>query len=110
MVYTEAKSLATFGFNPNERITSIDTFQKQLESYALHVVEDLPVSNRYSYYLNEEGKIFIDKNLQTELFIDEQERGGFAKSGTIKAIEIAKNNPGNVVIFYSPPGPRASGF
>jgi len=107
MVYTEAKSLATFGFNPNERITSIDTFQKQLESYALHVVEDLPVSNRYSYYLNKEGKIFIDKNFQTELFIDEKERGGFAKSGTIKAIEIARNNPGNVVIFYSPPGPVA---
>jgi predicted RNA-binding Zn-ribbon protein involved in translation (DUF1610 family) len=107
MVYTEAKSLATFGFNPNERITSIDTFQKQLESYALHVVEDLPVSNRYSYYINEKGKIFIDKNFQTELFIDEQERGGFAKSGTIKAIEMARNNPEKVVVFYSPPGPVA---
>jgi len=107
MVYTEAKSLAILGFNPNERITSADSFQRQLESYALHVVEDLPVSNRYSYYLNERGKIFIDKNFQTELFIDEQERGGFAKSGTIKAIEMARNNPGKVVIFYSPPGPVA---
>lgn len=107
MVYTEAKSLAILGFNPNERITSVDSFQRQLESYALHVVEDLPVSNRYSYYLNERDKIFIDKNFQTELFIDEQERGGFAKSGTIKAIEMARNNPGKVVIFYSPPGPVA---
>jgi len=108
MVYhAEAKSLATFGFNPQEKITSTDAFQRQLESYALHVVEDLPVSNRYSYYLNEEGKIFIDKNFKTELFIDEQERGGFAKSGTIKAIEIARNNPEKVVIFYSPPGPVA---
>jgi predicted RNA-binding Zn-ribbon protein involved in translation (DUF1610 family) len=106
MVYTEAKSLATFGFNPNERITSIDSFQKQLESYALHVVEDLPVSNRYSYYLKN-GRVYIDSNHQTELFIDEQERGGFAKSGTIKAIEIARNNPEKVVIFYSPPGPVA---
>jgi hypothetical protein len=106
MVYTEAKSLATFGFNPIERITSIDTFQRQLESYALHVVEDLPVSNRYSYYLKN-GRVYIDSNHQTELFIDEQERGGFAKSGTIKAIEMARNNPEKVVIFYSPPGPVA---
>ena len=107
MVYNTAESLANFGFNPQEKITSTDGFQRQIESYALHVVEDLPVSNRYSYYLNEEGKIFIDKNFQTELFIDEQERGGFAKSGTIKAIEMARNNPGKVVIFYSPPGPVA---
>ena len=106
MVYTEAKSLATFGFNPNERITSIDTFQKQLESYALHVVEDLPVSNRYSYYLKN-GRVYIDSNHQAELFIDEQERGGFAKSGTIKAVETARNNPEKVVVFYSPPGPVA---
>jgi len=106
MVYTEAKSLATLGFNPNERITSIDTFQRQLESYALHVVEDLPVSNRYSYYLKN-GRVYIDSNHQTELFIDEQERGGFAKSGTIKAIEMARNNPEKVVVFYSPPGPVA---
>jgi predicted RNA-binding Zn-ribbon protein involved in translation (DUF1610 family) len=106
MVYTETESLAAFGFNPNERITSIDTFQKQLESYALHVVEDLPVSKRYSYYLKN-GRIYIDSNHQTEIFIDEQERGGFAKIGTIKAIEMARNNPEKVVIFYSPPGPVA---
>jgi len=107
MVYHVAESLANFGFNPQEKIISADAFKKQLESYALHVVEDLPVSNRYSYYIGRDGEIFIDPYFKTELFIDEEERGGFAKSGTLKAIEISRNNPGKVVILYSPPGPVA---
>jgi len=107
MVYNVSESLAKFGFNPQEKITSTEAFQKQLESYALHVVEDLPVSNRYSYYIDGRGKIFIDQNFQTELYIDPEERNGLAYEGVAKAVgeALRKENLGKVVILYSPPGP-----
>jgi len=107
MVYNTAELLATLGFNPQEKIISTDAFQRQLESYALHVVEDLPVSNKYSYYINENGKIFIDPYFQTELYIDPEERNGLAYEGITKAIEqaLSDGNLGRVVVLYSPPGP-----
>jgi len=107
MVYNVSESLAKFGFNPQEKITSTEAFQKQLESYALHVVEDLPVSNRYSYYINRFGKIFVDPKFQTELYIDPEERNGLAYEGIVKAVgkALRKENLGKVVILYSPPGP-----
>jgi len=73
MVYTEAKSLATFGFNPNERITSIDTFQKQLESYALHVVEDLPFQIDILIILKMEEFILIRIIKQSFLLMNKKE-------------------------------------
>lgn len=88
----EAESLAKFGFNPTEKVSSFEDFSRQMESHALHVIEDRPVSNAYSH--------FIDK----ELFVDPEERGGLSLSGTKEAINKALLHPGQVVFLYSPPG------
>jgi len=99
-------SLAQLGFNPQEKIASKSSFEKQLESYALHVVEDRPVSNRYSYYLKD-GEIFIDSSYSNKLFLDPEERGGYSEHGIKKAVDLAIDNRGKLVFHYSPPGPVA---
>lgn len=106
MVLPEASTLAKFGFSNKEIISTRKSFSQQLESYALHVIEDKPVSNSYSYFIDR-GEIFIDSNKTTKLNIDLEERGGLATLGTKKAIGLALSNPGQLVFFYSPPGPVA---
>lgn len=106
VVLTETQALAQYGFNPQEKLQSELDFRKQLESYATHVIEDLPVSNIYSYRFNPETqKIFTEGG--SEVFIDPEERGGFSTIGTIKALKLSLANPKNLVFLYSPPGPVA---
>ncbi len=102
----QAESLAGYGFNHKEQLSTLGNFSRQLESYALHVIEDRPVSNAYSYFFDK-GKIFIDREKKTELFVDPEERGGLAQWGTIRALDQALAHPGELVLFYSPPGPVA---
>jgi predicted RNA-binding Zn-ribbon protein involved in translation (DUF1610 family) len=106
MVLATAESLARFGLNPAENISSRNNFKQQLESYALHVIEDKPVSNSYSYFIDN-GEIYIDRDRNTPLHVDFEERGGLAALGTRKAVALAQAFPGNIVYFYSPPGPVA---
>lgn len=106
MVLATAESLAKLGFNPKENISSRNNFRQQLESYALHVIEDKPVSNAYSYFIAN-NEIYIDKDRNTPLHVDFEERGGLATLGTRKAVSLARTFPGNIVYFYSPPGPVA---
>lgn len=106
VVLTEAIALSKYGFNPNEKIEFEGDFEKQLESYATHVIEDLPVSNIYSYiFIPETQKIFTENG--SELYIDPEERGGLPQIGTIKALKMSLANPDNLVFLYSPPGPVA---
>jgi hypothetical protein len=102
----EAATLAKFGFNPEEKVPSLNIFSKQMESYALHIIEDRPISNLYSYFVDKD-QIYIDKNKETKLFIDPQERNGLAYSGVQKAVKKALAFPGKIVFLYSPPGPVA---
>lgn len=103
-------SLATLGYNSEERLTTEVNFGKQLETYALHVVEDRPVSNVYSYFIDKNrNKIYIDESQTTELFVDPEERDGYSLYGTLRAINFALDNPGKIVFLYSPPGPVAFG-
>ena len=97
------ESLARYGVNPDEKISSLKTFSKQIESYALHVIEDRPISNVYSYFVDNE-KIYIDEKRETSLFVDPQERSGLALSGAKDAIKKARSNPGQIIFWYSPPG------
>lgn len=106
MVSPTAETLVKFGLNFEERISSRNNFKQQLESYALHVIEDKPVSNSYSYFITN-NEIYIDKNKNTPLHVDFDERGGLANYGTRKAVSLAQAFPGNIVFFYSPPGPVA---
>jgi hypothetical protein len=100
----EPESLARFGFNPKERISSLKDFSLQMESHALHVIEDRPVSNAYSYFIDRE-QIYIDEKRETKLFVDPQERDGLALLGVEEVVEKACFNPGQIVFLYSPPGP-----
>ncbi|MCX7956238.1 MAG: hypothetical protein N2593_04015 [Patescibacteria group bacterium] len=102
MSLSVSESLAKFGFNPQEKVNSETDFKNQLESYILHVFEDKPVSNRYSYFLKN-GKIFTEGN--QEFFIDPEERGGYSLKGTLEAISLSLDNPGKLIFLYSPPGP-----
>lgn len=99
----EAESLARFGFNPTERVSSLKNFSLQMESHALHVIEDRPVSNANSYFINK-GKIYTDEQKKTKLAVDPEERGGLSLYGTQEAIKNSLLYPGQVVFLYSPPG------
>lgn len=106
VVLTETEALAQYGFNPQEKLQSEKDFQRQLESYATHVIEDLPVSNIYSYRFSPKTqKIFTEAG--SEVFIDPEERGGLSAIGTIKALQMSLANSDNLVFLYSPPGPVA---
>lgn len=104
MVLLEKESLARFGFNPQEQISSLMDFSRQMESHALHVIEDRPVSNAYSYFIDR-GQIYIDEKRETKLFIDPQERDGLALLGVKEAVKKSLSYPGQIVFLYSPPGP-----
>lgn len=99
----EAESLAKFGFNPTEKISSLKNFSQQMESHALHVIEDRPVSNANSYFIDK-GEIYTDKERTTKLSIDPEERGGLSLFGTKEAIKNSLLHPGQIIFLYSPPG------
>lgn len=101
----EAESLAKFGFNlnPTEKVSSLKDFSLQMESHALHVIEDRPVSNAYSYFIDK-GNIYTDEQRKTKLAVDPEERGGLSLYGTQEAIKNSLLYPGQVVFLYSPPG------
>ena len=99
----EAESLAKFGFNPREQISSLEKFSQQIESHALHVIEDRPVSNAYTYFIDK-GKIYIDEERKTKLLVDLEERGGLSLFGAKEAIKNSLLHPGQIVFLYSPPG------
>ncbi len=99
----EEESLAKFGFNPRENVSSLDKFSQQLESHALHVIEDRPVSNVYSYFIDN-GEIYLDEKKEEKLFVDPEERDGLSLTGTKEAIRKALLYPGQIVFLYSPPG------
>jgi hypothetical protein len=102
----EPATLAKFGFNPKEKVPPLNVFSQQMESYALHIIEDRPISNLYSYFVDN-GQIYIDKSKETKLFVDPQERNGLAYSGVQEAVKKALADQGKIVFLYSPPGPVA---
>ncbi len=99
----QKEALAGIGVNTTERITSFENFSLQIDAHALHVVEDRPVSNAYSYFIDK-GNIYTDKQRKTKLAVDPEERGGLSLYGTQEAIKNSLLHPGQVVFLYSPPG------
>lgn len=108
-----AASLAEKGFNPNEYkvIYSIeskkakqDYLRANLETTVNHVFEDSAVSFTNYYQINRRGEIVSSPD-GTVLEIDPDERGGLYEMGIRSAIMDALENPGQVVLLYSPPGP-----
>jgi len=108
-------SLTQYGYNLQEarRLSKLSTVDqivfltKELESYELHVVRNHVVSLPYSYWLAENGRIFSNQAQSIELELDRDERGGYYQIGISEALRLAKNNPGQLVYNYSPPGPAS---
>jgi len=98
-----AKSIADIAVNPTEKISTRENFKEQIDSHALHVIEDRPVSNAYTYFIDK-GEIYIDEERRTKLFVDPEERGGLSLFGTKEAIKNSLLHPGQIVFLYSPPG------
>lgn len=107
----EGAALKTWSYNPAEfknlkNLTlkdRVETFNKNLDSYVNHVLEDNVVSIPYYYKLGENEEILIHPN-NVPVFLDERERGGLYKKGLVEGLKYASDNPGNLSLLYSPPG------
>ncbi|MFZ2026434.1 MAG: hypothetical protein WAV30_04065 [Microgenomates group bacterium] len=108
-----AKSLAKRGFNPEEahllnmmtdKEKRKDYLSKNLETTINHVFEDSVVSFTNYYQLNKQNEV-VSYPDGTVLNIDPDERGGLNKFGIESAVAGALDNPNQLVLLYSPPGP-----
>lgn len=108
-----AKSLAKKGFNPEEahllnamtdNEKKRDYLSKNLETTINHVFEDSVVSFTNYYQLNKQNEV-VSYPDGTILNIDPDERGGLNKFGIESAVAGALDNPNQLVLLYSPPGP-----
>lgn len=108
-----AKSLAKRGFNPEEAYLlnamtdnekKRDYLSKNLETTINHVFEDSVVSFTNHYQLNKQNEV-VSYPDGTLLNIDPDERGGLNKFGIESAVAGALENPNQLVLLYSPPGP-----
>ncbi len=109
-------TLSRFAYNGSEtvylnRIPTERRFklmERQLESYVLHVLEDLPVSSVFSYYIYSDGSIYSSPERNDLYLLDNQvdprERGGLYLHNIKRALKMAVDQQGQVVLYYSPPG------
>ncbi|MCX7997002.1 MAG: hypothetical protein N2691_04625 [Patescibacteria group bacterium] len=118
---TTAAELCAYGISSiqeSERLRSLSPdeaiaeLEQQVGSYSLEVVADQPVSNRYGYWYCE-NRIYTHPSckpqydIDTESFFHPHERGDLPRYSTLTSLRIARENPGTVVLLYSPPGPAA---
>ncbi|MFH0773598.1 MAG: hypothetical protein V1922_04785 [bacterium] len=108
----QAISLAKRGYNPAEAntlnlISSAETrrelLKRNLETTIKHVFEDSAVSFT-NYYQMKRGEVISHPD-GVPLRIDSDERGGMYKFGITSAVAGSLENPNQVVLLYSPPGP-----
>lgn len=109
----QASTLATRGYNSAEAVTlksisSAETrrnyLKQNLETTVNHVFKDSAVSFTNHYQMNHYGEVVSHPD-GTVLHIDKDERGGYNEFGIKSAVSGALENPGQVVLLYSPPGP-----
>lgn len=107
----EGLSLKRWSFNASEHkhlstLTAkerVEAFNRNLNSYVNHVLEDSVVSIPYYYETGENDEILVYPG-KTPLMLDEAERGGLYKLGLSQAIKDSKSHPYNLVFLYSPAG------
>lgn len=108
--------LTKFGFSPEAEARRLNLMpqsereaylKQELATHELHVIRDHAVSFPYNYWLSDEGKIFTNKEHTVELELAEEERGGYYRIGIPKTLRLAKENPQQLVFFYSPIGPAS---
>ncbi len=117
MTYIEGNlALKQFGIDPHQESRSleklspqkkIEVLYRQMRSYDKESVVDRLVSPPYFYWFDLEGNPYKDPELKNraDIEIDEQERGGIYKANFGKVMDLARNNPHKVVLWYSPIGP-----
>ncbi|MDP2860457.1 MAG: hypothetical protein Q8N98_01950, partial [bacterium] len=109
----QSKHLAGRGFNPAEALLLNDIIsqkvkraylRRNLETTVNHVFEDSVVSFTNYYQLNAKGEIVTYPD-NVVLHVDSDERGGLYNFGLRSAIGGALQNPNQLILLYSPPGP-----
>ena len=109
--------LASFGINLTEAdrlryLTPEDRFSEVyqgLMGYKKEVLEDSAVSIPYSYWFGHDGRLYThpdyhDKLRLAENQIDIRERGGLPLEGFRVLTRMLRENPNEVILWYSPPG------
>jgi len=111
--------LHQFGFNPEEyeRLNKLpiakrkEEVQRNLESNKLEAYLDAPVSPLFRYWFSEDGNLYSDSSLIPETHVSKQitlsERDGLVKYGFTLVEKKILENPGSVVLWYSPPGKKS---
>jgi len=84
----------------------IEFFQKNLNSYVNHVLEDNVVSLPYFYRLSPDNDITIYPS-GAKVHLDQRERGGGYILGLTTALRQSVETPNTVISLYSPPGPTS---
>ena len=119
-VELQSNPLEYFGVNLSEadrlrRLTLDDRFSEVyqgLMGYKKEVLEDSAVSIPYSYWFGIDGQLYSHPNSHDHLRlvenqIDIQERGGLPQEGFKILTQKLLENPDNVILLYSPPGPAS---
>ncbi len=113
-------SLRALSFDPiaesrrllrNDPIKAAYELARNLEAYEIEVIKDLPVSLKYSYWFDGHGNLYTnEERLPEDLALsqfDPRERGGFFIEGFQKMTQLLRQHPGEVILWYSPPGQAA---
>ncbi|OGK30150.1 hypothetical protein A2W49_01380 [Candidatus Roizmanbacteria bacterium RIFCSPHIGHO2_12_41_18] len=86
-------------------------FSRSLLGYDNEVLKDRPVSIKYSYWFDPSGNLYNHPARNPEDLslngIRPGERGDLPAKGLEKVAQLLFENPGEVVLWYSPPGPAA---
>lgn len=96
-------TIQKFGFIKENLSYSKDLLNAERRSSILHLIDDIPVSNKFSYFL-ENKKIYLDVGRSTPLYLAKEERNGKIIEGIILSTDYCVKNPGNLAFLYSPPG------
>ena len=105
----ESKRLNTL--SPEKKLRELT---QNLRGYENEVVKDLPVSIKYSYWFDARGDLYnhpdsTDPKDLAVRGISPQERDGATLGGFKKVTRALYENPGSVVLWYSPAGPASFG-
>lgn len=98
-----SRTIKKFGFIHENTSYSKELLSAERRSSMLHLIDDVPVSNKFSYFL-ENKKIYLDADRSTPLYLAKEERNGKIVEGMISSMDYCTKNPGNLAFLYSPPG------
>ncbi|MBI2051927.1 hypothetical protein HYT33_04165 [Candidatus Roizmanbacteria bacterium] len=110
--------LSQFGINPQLENTRLDRLQtpeektyelfNNLKAYQNEVLDDSPVSVKYSYWFGEYDELFTHPSRKKQYVassqFDMRERDGVPALGFRKVTTLLAKNPDKMVLWYSPPG------